>query len=122
MEHRDSLHFNHSAPNVDKLCELPPIPEVPELLVTPEDEQLCLDDCANSCRTFDDPNDTWKKCSACPIDGLAHDLDGRLWSGSWDTTARGWRPTRRLTSPRRRQRPQRHLMTCKKRKPAFTTS
>lgn len=61
---------------ITKLCELPPIPEVPELLVTPEEEQLCLDDCANSCRTFDDPNDTWKKCSACPIDGLAHDLDG----------------------------------------------
>jgi len=59
---------------MEKECEIPIIHEVPELLVTPEDEQLCLDECIQPCSLFEDPNDTWRKCSGCAVDGQLHDM------------------------------------------------
>lgn len=58
---------------LSKICDEPVADETPELLVTPGKVQKCEADCVQPCLFFADPADTWKKCSACETDGLAHD-------------------------------------------------
>lgn len=61
-----------------KLCDDPAPDESPELLVTPNEEQLCEEQCQEPCSIFEVENDTYKLCSGCPTDGLMSD-DGNVY-------------------------------------------
>jgi len=58
--------------SVTRLCDNKEIDETPELILPKGEEELCEDTCIEPCVFFSDPNDTWKKCSGCPTDGLIH--------------------------------------------------
>lgn len=53
---------------IDKLCEIP-MPAEPVIVETTwSEEAVCRPECADSCNTFEDPNDTWRKCEGCRMD------------------------------------------------------
>jgi len=53
---------------IDKLCEVPQPadPVISDFSWSGSPE--CAPECADSCKIFDDPNDTWRKCEGCRID------------------------------------------------------
>lgn len=53
---------------IDKLCEVPQPAEPVIVETTWSEEAKCAPACANSCNTFDDPNDTWRLCEGCRMD------------------------------------------------------
>jgi len=58
---------------IDKLCEVPqpdPVELPPGWTLDPK----CTAACASSCKTFEDPNDTWRLCEGCKTD-LMPDAD-----------------------------------------------
>jgi len=58
---------------IDKLCEIPQPAEPVIVEFHWAQEVRCAPQCADSCKTFEDPNDTWRMCEGCHIDLMPDD-------------------------------------------------
>jgi len=58
--------------NFELLCKIKDPDQVPTVFVDP-DYIACEEECKQPCTMFDDPKDTFEKCSACPSDLMKHE-------------------------------------------------
>ena len=62
---------------VAKLCESAEVPALTVVKGSYDDLKNCEESCRSSCALFDDPNDTYKECDGCAIDGIYDEATGQ---------------------------------------------